>query len=173
MNGYGHCIGKRACGAPRKHQILRFSVCGSPASIKFFVLAFAGVPQASNFPFWRLREPRKHQILRFGVCGLPRKHQIFRFGVCGNPASIKFSVLAFAGIPQVPRRSGWYLREPRKCHGEAVGICGNPANATEKRLVFAGIPQALKLQDLAFTAFLLAALRWLMRRRNLHLEHMP
>ncbi len=127
------------------------ALAGRPASIKFSVLAFAGAPQASNFPFWHLRESRKHQILRFGVCG--------------SPASIKFFVLAFAGIPQTPRRSSWYLRESRKRHREAVGICGNPANATEKRLVFAGIPQAPRRSGWY--------LRESRKRRNFRIWHLP
>jgi|GEM_PF-6645175 len=98
----------------RKHQILRFGICGSPASIKFSVLAFAGVPQVSNSSFWRLRESRKYQILRFGVCG--------------SPASIKFSVLAFAGVPQASNSPFWRLRESRKHQILRFGVCGSPAS---------------------------------------------
>ena len=60
---------------------------------------------------------------------------------CGVPASPTEMRLAFAGVPQVPRRCGWRLRESRKSHGDAVGVCGNPASPTEMRLAFAGIPQ--------------------------------
>ena len=49
--------------------------------------------------------------------------------------------LAFAGLPQVPRRCSWRLRDSRKSHGDAVGVCGTPASLTEMQLAFAGLPQ--------------------------------
>ena len=43
----------------RKSLGICFGVCGSPASLPVFALAFAGVPQVSRHLLWRLRESRK------------------------------------------------------------------------------------------------------------------
>ena len=48
---------------------------------------------------------------------------------------------AFAGVPQVPRKTFWCLREPRKSLGKLFGVCGNPASLSKNFLVFAGVPQ--------------------------------
>ena len=61
--------------------------------------------------------------------------------VCGSPASLPENFLAFAGVPQVPRKTFWCLRESRKCLGKCFGLCGSPASPTRNFLVFAGAPQ--------------------------------
>ena len=48
----------------------------------------------------------------------------------------------FAGVPQVPRKTFWCLREPRKSLGKLFGVCGSPASLSENFLAFAGAPQA-------------------------------
>ena len=53
----------------RKHQILCFAICGSSASIKFFVLSFAEAPQALNFLFCHLRKLSKHSKNQFYPLG--------------------------------------------------------------------------------------------------------
>ena len=63
------------------------------------------------------------------------------FCVCGSPASASENFLAFAGVPQVPRKTFWRLRESRKCLGKFFGVCGSPASASENFLAFAGAPQ--------------------------------
>ena len=78
----------------RKSLGICFGVCGSPASLPVFALAFAGVPQVSRYLLWRLRESRKSHGICFGVCGESRKSHGICFGVCG---------------------------ESRKCFGEPVG----------------------------------------------------
>ena len=71
----------------------------------------------------------------------PRKCHEKLFGVCGSPASASKNFLAFAGAPQVPRKTFWRLRESRKCLEKLFGVCGNSASASENFLVFAGAPQ--------------------------------
>ena len=78
----------------RKSLGICFGVCGSPASLPVFALAFAGVPQVSRYLLWRLRKSRKSPGICFGVCGESRKSHGICFGVCG---------------------------ESRKCFGEPVG----------------------------------------------------
>ena len=79
-----------------------------------------------------------------------RKGQNEEFDACGSPAKAKTKNLMLAGVPQVPRRCGWRLRESRKSHGDAVGVCGNPASLTEMRLAFAGVPASLTGNAVAF-----------------------
>ena len=71
----GQNVFGNACGAPRKYQILSFSVCGAP---------------------------RKRQIFSFGICGNPASVKFSVLMLAGRPASTKFSVLAFAGHPASP-----------------------------------------------------------------------
>ena len=47
----------------------------------------------------------------------------------------------FAGVPQVPRKTFWRLRESRKRLGKLFGVCGSPASLSGNFLVFAGVPQ--------------------------------
>ena len=71
----------------------------------------------------------------------PRKCHEKLFGVCGSPAGASKNFLAFAGAPQVPRKTFWRLRELRKCLGELFGVCGSPANATFYFFMLAEVPQ--------------------------------
>ena len=48
---------------------------------------------------------------------------------------------AFAGVPQVPRKTFWRLRKSRKRLGKLFGVCGSPASLSGNFLVFAGVPQ--------------------------------
>ena len=50
--------------------------------------------------------------------------------------------MAFAGVPQVSRKTFWCLRESRKSLGKLFGVCGSPASLSENFLAFAGVPQA-------------------------------
>ena len=63
------------------------------------------------------------------------------FGVCGSPASLSENFLAFAGAPQVSRKTFWCLRESRKSLEKLFGVCGSPASVSENFLAFAGVPQ--------------------------------
>ena len=56
-------------------------------------------------------------------------------------ASLTKNFLAFATPLQVPRKTFWRLREPRKCLGKLFGVCGSPASPTKNFLAFAGAPQ--------------------------------
>ena len=88
----GICFG--VCGSPASLPVFALAFAGSPAGLPAFALAFAGVPQVSRYLLWRLRESRKSPGLCFGVCGESRKSPGICFGVCG---------------------------ESRKCFGEPVG----------------------------------------------------
>ena len=63
---------------------------------------------------------------------------------CGTPANQKKNVLAFAGLPQIKKRTFWRLRKFRKSKRERFGVCGTPANQKENALAFAGLPQIKK-----------------------------
>ena len=58
-----------------------------------------------------------------------------------RPAARSLFALAFAGVPQVPRKTFWRLRESRKCLGKLFGVCGSPASLSGNALAFAGVPQ--------------------------------
>ena len=68
------------------------------------------LPQVSRRLLWRLRESRKSRGVCLGVCGYSRKSRGIYFGVCGSPASLAAFALAFAGVPQVFRRTCWPLQ---------------------------------------------------------------
>ena len=76
----------------------------------------------------RLREPRKGA----------RAPAIF--AGC-TPIHLAIGKKAFAGVPQVSRKTFWCLREPRKCLEKLFGVCGSPASVSKNFLVFAGAPQ--------------------------------
>ena len=63
------------------------------------------------------------------------------FGLCGSPASLARNFLAFAGVPQVSRKTFWPLQECCKRHEKLFGLCRNAANATKNFLAFAGMLQ--------------------------------
>ena len=58
-----------------------------------------------------------------------------------RPAARSLFALAFAGVPQVPRKTFWRLREFRKSLEKLFGVCGSSASPTGNFLVFAGVPQ--------------------------------
>ena len=60
---------------------------------------------------------------------------------CRSPASATEIRLAFAGMLQMPWKTGWRLQERCKCRGKLVGVCRNAANAAENWLAFAGTLQ--------------------------------
>ena len=78
----------------RKSPGICFGVCGSPASLPAFALAFAGVPQVSRYLLWRLRESRKSPGICFGVCGESRKcfgEPVGRYSMLSMTFSIRVS----------------------------------------------------------------------------------
>ena len=78
----------------RKSLGICFGVCGSPASLSVFALAFAGVPQVSRYLLWRLRESRKSPGICFGVCGESRKcfgEPVGRYSMLSMTFSIRVS----------------------------------------------------------------------------------
>jgi hypothetical protein len=78
------------------------SFCGNSASLTKLSLLFAGSPQVTKSPRWRLREVRKsHRVLVV---------------VCGNSASLTKPSLLFAGTPQVSRSLRCRLRELKQNH---------------------------------------------------------
>ena len=58
-----------------------------------------------------------------------------------RPAARSLFALAFAGVPQVPRKTFWRLRESRKSLEKLFGVCGSSASLSRNFLVFAGVPQ--------------------------------
>ena len=92
----------------RKSLGICFGVCGSPASLSAFALAFAGVPQVSRYLLWRLRgvpQVSRHLLWRlresckspgicFGVCGESRKcfgEPVGRYSMLSMTFSIRVS----------------------------------------------------------------------------------
>ena len=104
----------------RKSHGKCFGVCGSPASLAAFALAFAGNPASLA---------------------------AFALAFAGTPASPTGNALVFAGVPQVSRemlwrlrvlpqvsrRLPWRLREFRKSKKERFGICRTSAGHFQKR----------------------------------------
>ena len=113
------------------------------------------LPQVSRHLLWRLRESRKSRGIYFDVCGYSRrspgicfdvcgysrKFPGIYFGVCGSPASLAAFALAFAGVPQVFRRTCWplqhaindilnkgisFFRQTHVCLPSAEAFCGPP-----------------------------------------------
>ena len=82
----------------------------------------------------RLREPRKGA----------RAPAIF--AGC-TPIHLAIGKKAFAGVPQVPRKTFWRLRESRKSHEKLFGVCGSPASVSENFLAFAGVPQVSRKKN--------------------------
>ena len=58
-----------------------------------------------------------------------------------RPAARSLFALAFAGVPQVPRKTFWRLREFRKSLEKLFGVSGSPASLSRNFLAFAGVPQ--------------------------------
>ena len=73
-----------------------------------------------------------------------RKSRKERFGACGTSANQKENALAFAGLPQIKKRTFWRLRKFRKSKKGRFGACGSSANQKENVLAFAEVPQIEK-----------------------------
>ena len=73
-----------------------------------------------------------------------RKSKKERFGACGSSANQKENALAFAGLPQIKKRTFWRLRKFRKSKRERFGVCGTPANQKKNVLALAEVPQIKK-----------------------------
>ena len=63
---------------------------------------------------------------------------------CGSSANRKKSVLAFAEVPQIKKRTLWRLRDSRKSKKERFGACGSSANQKKNVLALAEVPQIKK-----------------------------
>ena len=74
----------------------------------------------------------------------PRDGQSVFGNACGSSANQKKNVLAFAGLPQIKKRTFWRLRKFRKSKKERFGACGSSANQKENASAFAGLPQIKK-----------------------------
>jgi len=74
----------------------------------------------------------------------PRDGQSVFGNACGSSANQKKNVLAFAGLPQIKKRTLWRLRDSRKSKKERFGACGSSANQEKDVLAFAEVPQIKK-----------------------------
>ena len=96
---------------------------------------------------WRFRTTRefdnKNKARRESLRG-PRDGQSVFGNACGSSANQKKNALAFAGLPQIKKRTLWRLRDSRKSKKERFGACGSSANQKENALAFAGLPQIKK-----------------------------
>ena len=81
----------------RKSLGICFGVCGSPASLPVFALAFAGVPQVSRHLLWRLR-------------GVPQVSRHLLWRLRGVPQVSRHLLWRLRGVPQVLRRTCWPLQ---------------------------------------------------------------
>ena len=67
----GICFG--VCGSPASLPAFALAFAGSSASLSAFALAFAGVPQVSRYLLWRLREvPQVSRHLLWRLRGVPQ-----------------------------------------------------------------------------------------------------
>ena len=88
----GICFG--VCGSPASLPAFALAFAGSTASLPVFALAFAGVPQVSRYLLWCLRESRKSPGICFGVCGESRKcfgEPVGRYSMLSMTFSIRVS----------------------------------------------------------------------------------
>ena len=112
------------CGYSRKSRGVCLGVCGSPASLPAFALAFAGVPQVSRLLLWRLRESRKSPGICFDVCGESRKcfgEPVGRYSMLSMTFSIRvshsFVELTLCDTDIKPYRANPYVkRTPHRSH---------------------------------------------------------
>ena len=74
----------------------------------------------------------------------PRHDQNVFGNACGSSANQKKNVLAFAGLPQIKKRTFWRLRKFRKSKRKRFGACGSSANQKENALALAEVPQIKK-----------------------------
>ena len=91
-----------------------------------------------------LRGPRDGHSVFGNALRKFRKSKKERFGICGSSANRKKNALAFAGLPQIKKRTFWRLRKFRKSKRERFGVCGTPANQKENVLALAELPQIKK-----------------------------
>ena len=99
-----------------------------------------------------LREPRGSQSVFGNALRKFRKSKKERFGICGSSANQKENALAFAGLPQIKKRTFWRLRKFRKSKRECFGVCGIPANRKENVLALAEVPRGISKNTLVVTA---------------------
>ena len=96
---------------------------------------------------WRFRTTRefdnKNKARRESLRE-PRDGQNVFGNACGSSANRKKNVLAFAGLPQIKKRTLWRLRKFRKSKRERFGACGTPANQKKNVLALAEVPQIEK-----------------------------
>ena len=64
----------------------------------------------------------------------PRDGQSVFGNACGSSANQKKNVLAFAGLPQIKKRTLWRLRDSRKSKKERFGACGSSASIPKSTL---------------------------------------
>ena len=93
-------------------------------------MALAGLPQASKWRKWPLRDFRKRQNGKNGVCG--------------TSASIKMGKMALAELPQASKWRKWPLRDFRKHQNGENGVCGTSASVKKFSVGLAGLPQTPK-----------------------------
>ena len=67
---------------------------------------------------------------------------IIHESVCGSPASLSKNFLAFAGTPQMPRKTFWRLQKSCKLRFLLFGLCRSPASSVFPFWVFAEVLQA-------------------------------
>ena len=82
-----------------------------------------------------LREPRHGQSVFGNALRKFRKSKKERFGICGSSANQKENALAFAGLPQIKKRTLWRLRDSRKSKRERFGACGSSASTSKNTLL--------------------------------------
>ena len=98
-----------------------------PVGAKDFVLAFAGIPQASIDLPWPLQQ----------CC----KRQPTRRGICNNVANINQRSVAFATLLQASTDPPWYLQQCCKHQPTRRGFCNNVANVNRPAVAFATLLQ--------------------------------
>ena len=98
-----------------------------PVGAKDFVLAFAGIPQASTDAPWYLQQCCKRQPTRRGFCNIV--------------ASVNRPAVAFATMLQASTDPLWYLQHCCKHQPTRHGLCNNVANVNRRSVVFATMLQ--------------------------------
>ena len=98
-----------------------------PVGAKDFVLAFAGIPQASTDAPWPLQQCCKRQ---------PKLR-----GLCNNVANVNRPAVAFATLLQTSTETPWYLQQCCKREPTRRGLCNNVANINRPAVAFATLLQ--------------------------------
>ena len=95
----------------RKSPGIYFGVCGSPAGLPAFTLAFAGTPASPPaFTLAFAGSPAGLPAFALAFAGTPASLPAFALTFAGTPASLPAFALTFAGVPQVLRRTCWPLQ---------------------------------------------------------------